>query len=114
MEYPKKLPAEIKQICQAVIELQEKMRNSYFWQPGGNLNTRKRWEDWNSQHFAFEYDGNKYFFKQKTVMSYRHCYFQSYFYVNGVIKDLRLVRKVLKAVEKDLAKDAQQEEIIER
>lgn len=114
MEYPKLEATEVLQICNEVIELQEKMRNCYFWEPGGNRRSREKREEWNSQVFFFSYGENHYTFIQKTSMSYRNCYFSSCFQINGVQKNLRLVRKLLKEVEQDLAKDAQQEEIIER
>ena len=93
---------ELIEICEKVISLQEKMKNSYFWDPPQSASTRRSYESYNSQSYEFIYKGKKYKFCQSTVCSCRNVYFSSVFCINDERKDLRLVRKLLKDLRNEL------------
>ncbi len=93
---------EVREICHSVINLQEKMKSSFFWTPPYHASVRRSAEKYNSQHFDFVYGGHKYIFEQDTKYSCRNVYFSSGFYIDGKKKDVRIVKKLLAQVEKDL------------
>ena len=85
--------------CRAVIYLQEKMQNSYFWTPPKRARDRRSYEKYYSQFFDFEFLGDKYDFNQETSCTCKNIYFSSRFWINNEKKDIRLVKKLAARVE---------------
>ncbi len=109
----KELEAEdVIEICKDVIQLQERMRSCFTWQPPMRASDRRSYERRYSQEYDFSYKGHEYSFWQDTECSCRHIYYESCFRVDGSKKDLRLVRSLLKMAEKDLNEEAKKDEQI--
>lgn len=73
------------------------LQNSFFWTPGRN----KEWTEkqYTIDFFEFDLDDHHYTFKFIVNCSRNHVYIDREYTVDGVKKDLRLVKKVLKMLE---------------
>ena len=85
---------EIKEKLQAIIDNTTSLQNSFFWTPGRN----KEWTErqYTIEFFEFDLKGHHYTFKFEVQCSRNHVYIDREYTVDGVKKDLRLVKKVLK------------------
>lgn len=88
---------EIRTNLKAILYNTEKLKTSYFWTPGRN----KEWTEkqYTVDFFEFYFDGHNYTFKFIVNCSRNHVYIDREYTVDGVKKDLRLVKKVLKMLE---------------
>ncbi len=91
---------EAKAICNEILKNAEKFKSCYFWDSdNGNEKARQRYEANNSRDYSFSYNGCDYHFKQSVTQSRKNTYFRPTYSINGEIKDLRLVKKLLKSIE---------------
>lgn len=88
---------KIKRDLQAIIDNTTSLKSSYFWTSGRN----KEWTEkqYTVDFFEFYFDGHNYTFKFIVNCSRNHVYIDREYTVDGVKKDLRLVKKVLKMLE---------------
>lgn len=88
---------EIKEKLQAIIDNTMSLQKSFFWTPGRN----KEWTEkqYTIDFFEFDLEGRHYTFKFIVNCSRNHVYIDREYTVDGVKKDLRLVKKVLKMLE---------------
>ena len=96
-EYYKELLKELNE----VVELHNKMKNSWFFTPYQKAYERRAYELNNSKILEFEWDGNTYIIKNETEMSCNHVYYKLKIYENGDQKkyDIRFVKKIIKKCE---------------
>ncbi|MCR5383393.1 MAG: hypothetical protein K6E72_01960 [Saccharofermentans sp.] len=91
---------EVKDICNDIIKNAEKFKRCYFWdRDNGNESARKYYGAQNSRDYHFSFNGNEYHFEQSVSQSRKNTYFHSTYSINGEIKDIRLVKKLLKLVD---------------
>lgn len=91
---------EAKTICNDIIKNAEKFKSCYFWDSdNGNDKARRSYEAYNSRDYSFSYNGSDYHFKQSVTQSRKNTYFRPTYSINGEIKDIRLVKKLLKSIE---------------
>ncbi len=91
---------EVKKICKDIIENAEKFKYCYFWDRyNGNDRARSYYGAQNSRDYHFVFNGNEYHFEQSVSQSQKNTYFRPTYSINGEIKDIRLVKKLLKSVE---------------
>lgn len=89
-------PAEIVNICQAVIDHHEKFKNCYFWSPPTSASQRRHMEARDSQAFEIEYCGDSYQFDQTVRCSCKSVYYSATFRRGGKDKDIRTVKALLR------------------
>lgn len=81
-----------------VLELHEKMKGAYFYNPPTKASSRRYYEECNSLTSEFEYKGDVYKIQQETSCSCKNIYYKIRYYKNGepFDKDIRFIKKVLK------------------
>lgn len=80
-----------------ISELHAEMKNSYFWSPPSNASRRRRYEEARSNALEFRYNGQHYSIDQDTTCSCNHIYYRLTVLVDGDKKDIRAIRKLIKA-----------------
>lgn len=86
--------SEIKTLILGTIDTHEEYRNSYFWT---GLYYRSKQFD---RSYNIEYKGKKYEIEQSMTASRANVYYSLNVYIDGVKKDVRALKKVLKEIEK--------------
>ena len=83
---------------EAVVDLHEKMRKSYFFSSPSVAALRRRYEENNSLETTLVHKNDKICIKQITKCSCRHVYYSMSIYVNDelVNKDIRFVKKIIR------------------
>ena len=92
----KNLDKSIKIKLNTILELHEKMRNCYFWSPRGNAASRRREEEQKSNYLEFMLGEDYYEIDQTTRCSCKNYYYKLDVQVNGVKKDVRALKKLIK------------------
>lgn len=95
--------AELKTLereCREIVGLHEKMRNAYFFQPPGNANMRRSYEEYNSKVTLFSLDQNNYEIIQTTNCSCKNIYYKLTINVNDEYTNLNIsfINKILLAI----------------
>ena len=89
---------QIKKEIEKAIELHEKMKNSFFWSSPAGAASRRSYEKYNSNSCSFEYNNNTITVEQNTSCSCKNIYYTAVIKVNGIRKDIRALKKVLKDI----------------
>ena len=85
---------------QAIINLHDKMKGSYFYHSPSSASSRRSYEKYNSLTTEFEFDGQQIRVEQGTRCSCKNVYYSMSIYINGVCgKDIRFIKKLLKSFE---------------
>jgi hypothetical protein len=104
LKKPKKGEKKMKKITKSrieqLIELHEKMGNSYFWSPPAGAASRRSYELRYSDSENFTYDGYEYNISLETICSCKHIYYTGKIYVDGNRKDIRALKNLLSKLEK--------------
>ena len=84
-----------------VIQLHNKMNNSYFFQSPSTANLRRKYENENSMSTIFSFEGNDYNIVQLTKATCKHIYYSLTVFVNGeeTAYTIRYVNKLLKQIQ---------------
>lgn len=81
---------------EGIISLHEKMRNSYFWSPPCVASSRRSYEKKNSLHVVGDYNGHEIDLECSTECSCKNIYYKGTFIIDGVKKNIRGVKALLK------------------
>lgn len=92
--------AELKSNLENALNLHNKMKNSYFRSPPMSASSRRNYENYNSFSYTFDYKGDSYEIDLTTECSCRHIYYKGRFYKNGYTRDVRIIKNILKDLEK--------------
>lgn len=78
-----------------IIALHGQMRHTYFWTPRGNRAYRDTYAAERSNEVEFYHQGRRIHVNQETTCSTRNIYYSLSVYVDGVKKDVRVLRKIV-------------------
>lgn len=96
-----------------VIDWHESMKNSYFWTGYSSASLRRNWEQRNNKELSFTYDKKHYYIAQNASMTCKNVYTSLTVEVDEEKKDVRAIKKVIKALEKELSEGFSEEELAE-
>lgn len=80
------------------VELNEYVKNAYFWSSNGNAANRRRREQQLTKKLQFTVNGENVNASIETRMSCRNTYVTKKVTVNGQKKDIRYIKKVLNSL----------------
>lgn len=90
---------DVKKICEDLLSNEERFFYCFFWnEDNGNAFNRKRKDGMDSRSYDFRFGGNHYFFGQLVRRTRERTFFMPCYYVNGVKKDSKVVRALLRRV----------------
>ena len=85
-----------KELLQTILDTHVKFKNSYFWTSPGNASSRRSLERQNSNEIDFHHNGHHYKIYQSVSCSCRNVYYHLCVYVDGVKKDVRAIKKIIR------------------
>lgn len=88
-------------IIQEAVNMVAQMSNSYFWVPPTLAADRRAMEKKYSLFYIGEYQGQELKIDFSTNVSCHNIYFYKNIYLDGVRKDVRLLKKILKEADVD-------------
>ena len=80
---------------QEFINLNDKLKNAYFWGNNGNAKNREYREQQLTKILQFTVDGIGVEAEIRTTMSRNNTYVRRYITVNGQKKDIRYIKKIV-------------------
>jgi hypothetical protein len=90
----------IKNELNSIINLHEKMRNSYFWSSPSVAASRRDYEKYNSNDYEFSFENQKIRVLQDTSCSCKNIYYSMKIFIDDKIvnKDIRFIKKIYKSL----------------
>lgn len=95
---------ELKFTLESIIELHERMRNSFNWTSPSTAWSRRNYEQKHSMTNEFTVNELNYQVVQTTTCSCKNIYYKMKIYINGEEsnKDIRLIKNLLKQEENNV------------
>ena len=95
----------MKNQLESIIDLHEKMRGSYFYNPPMSASSRRSYEKYNSLTSEFTFNNQKITVEQNTSCSCKNVYYKMYITIDGqrTKKDIRFIKKILKEIDQQIA-----------
>jgi len=83
-----------KQLIEA-LALHSSMQGCYHWRPPSTASGRRQMEKQKSLRLKFSFKGDVYEINLATTVSCKIIYYRSCFMINGTIKDVRIIKKLI-------------------
>ena len=90
----KRMGSKLKKQLIEALAVHSSMQGCYHWRPPSTASGRRQMEKQKSLRLKFSFKGDVYEIDLATNVSCKIVYYRSCFTINGVVKDVRIIKKL--------------------